>query len=1643
MNTTFTSLAILVRAILSIVAGPNELPKNAVENPPLLEMVDPSNCNNPIVGKGVVINYLGSTTACLLCQDTNLNNIIDGDLSDFAEFNMPLSLAVATPIVSVKDVNNTYAAGHRVGFVLQASGGLLNTTAFGDFTLKTYKNGVLQETANYGGGGLLDVGLIAGQRSLKRVSFVSTQPFDEIELWLNASIAGVTSLRVYYAFEDVDANCDYNCLQALSPPSFSSSINAVETGISGICVLCSVSNTSNVVDNNTNNYSTIFLTANAGGTAKIAVKAGQTIPAGYDAGFAVSNGSGALGLLSLDILSQTSIKTYLNGVLQESIVASSELTNIGLLPGSSTLNLLSFKTTANFDEVQLVIGGITIASNTRVYYAFIRADSDNDGVYDCLDKCNGGNDMMDTDGDGIPDDCEIGCSINAGPDIHVCPVAITAQLPGADTGQNWNALPGNPSNAIIDNNGFISNLEAEGIYYFELSEGSCRDTVRLIYQMATLSENCNDPLTGTKVIIDNIAPTGGLCLLCNVSGIENIIDGDQSNYIDYNATLALLTATSIISLRDTATVYPSGTRTGYVVNATGGLIDINVLSNLEIRTYLNGVYRESGVSGGLLQASVLPGSSNQVRIGFVTTKSFNEVELVAKGVLGVLNSLKIYYGFTEPEGICSSQPQSGDCEDVLSVEEKYSASIDYNKTGLSGLACVLCNIDEIGNLIDNDLNTYTTINLTVGVGAEGSVAVKSAKVISAGNDAGFIVSGGSDLLDVNVLQGIRITTFLGGVQQEDYVGNSGVIKVNLLIDGSNKGYVSFPTMLDFDEVKFTVSGLVNVLSNLKIYGAFIRSDIDGDGIPDCYDKCCGSPDYIDADGNGLVDCVDPQCYLLGVPIVGNDTFQLACPTLLYSGSVKLNDNNLVSPFFSIMSNPAHGIATITQNGSFQYTAQNYFCGTDQFTYRVCNGNNGDCCSIGTVVLSMNDNMPPTLQNFPADLTMQCDDYPPTPLQLHASDNCPVIYISLDETIAEPTGAACNTFQLNRTWTATDHCENSDSRTQVITVEDHVAPDIFHVYTLPNGKKMIAGISELTSDCWKRVVFCSSFESIPIVFSQVVSKEDSAAVVVQQRNIDKYSFQLKLKEEELSNGTHAGEKVAWIAIESGVIADEINWEASFTNTANDIWSTAAFLQNYAATPIIISSLQTTASTDPVGIRSQAIQLGSMQIMLQEETSKDLEVAHTSETVGFLVLPNNKNIKDADGLIFGETGTVQTDQQWVTVNLRNKYVNPVVVAGTISNNDFTPVTVRIRNLNPHTFEIQLDEWDYQDGVHAPEQISYVVVEGSLPTPVGQACELPTDPHITGWDNCDEYVPISHTAIPQDSNGIIIVNHQWSLNDQCGNSRTYHRVDTCDGVSFKLKVLLSGALLQGGNSGLMRDDLRKKGLIPDNEPYTDVPNFFQVGYGGDEIMKNGMKDIEGENAVVDWVFIEIRNNENSQEVLATQSAIVKRNGQVVNANGDSIITILGLIENDYFVAVRHRNHLGIMTNTPYFLSAQAPPFIDLSSVNTEIYGIGEWACKALDDNTALWAGDLNSDGIVIYQGPQNDISPLFVKIIVAPGNTGYLANYILESYETEDTNLDGSIIYQGPNNDRSTILINTVLSHPANSSFYANFIVNEILP
>ena len=327
---------------------------------------------------------------------------------------------------------------------------------------------------------------------------------------------------------------------------------------------------------------------------------------------------------------------------------------------------------------------------------------------------------------------------------------------------------------------------------------------------------------------------------------------------------------------------------------------------------------------------------------------------------------------------------------------------------------------------------------------------------------------------------------------------------------------------------------------------------------------------------------------------------------------------------------------------------------------------------------------------------------------------------------------------------------------------------------------------------------------------------------------------------------------------------------------------------------------------------------------------------------------------------------------------------------------------------------------------------------------------------WSN--EYKTVLHVSAPVPARPIAVVNGEyfWDTDPGAGNGNALSATDgafddvleealSADATELSAGPHLLGVRVQGSDGGwsaafrnvvnltaapqhplpiqlalflqgplksatLMSDTLRTQGLIPLQEPFTAL-GFAHVGSGGETITAATLNNtILGK--VVDWIFVELRDKTDPSQVIGTRVGLVRDNGTAVSTNGFTNITF-NTAPGDYYVAVHHRNHLGVMTSAPVALSASGAS-VDLRLTSTPTHGIEARAERF--GRAALWSGDVNADGRVSYTGSENDRDPILQAVGgVVPTNT------IGPAYRSEDVNMDGTVKYTGTGNDRDPILVN----------------------
>ena len=161
-----------------------------------------------------------------------------------------------------------------------------------------------------------------------------------------------------------------------------------------------------------------------------------------------------------------------------------------------------------------------------------------------------------------------------------------------------------------------------------------------------------------------------------------------------------------------------------------------------------------------------------------------------------------------------------------------------------------------------------------------------------------------------------------------------------------------------------------------------------------------------------------------------------------------------------------------------------------------------------------------------------------------------------------------------------------------------------------------------------------------------------------------------------------------------------------------------------------------------------------------------------------------------------------------------------------------------------------------------------------------------------------------------------------------------------------------------------------------------------------------------------------------------MLKRNGLIVDVDGVSLISVAAA-EGNYFVAVRHRNHLGVMSGKTIMLTAANAASFDFSdgltgdnptySLTNALRVKNAQRTNIKSIYRAMWSGNTNPEAasagkFVNAIGSGSDYVPILSRV----GNTAFV-----DGYFTEDTNLNGRVQYIGSGNDKITVFTTALTS------------------
>jgi uncharacterized repeat protein (TIGR01451 family) len=664
----------------------------------------------------------------------------------------------------------------------------------------------------------------------------------------------------------------------------------------GLCLLgCGISNVPRLIDSNLTNFATATTTIGIGVTHKLrATDTNDIFSSGTFAGYRIApNG----GILSLDLLNSISIRTYLGGVARETVTGAAlvnltlladpgnyvvgfntSLTfdaieiSISSLVGATTSTNIYYPVIRKYCAGPELSCNVPTGLNLPTYAAAVAYNHTGLSGVSVGTIANPENTISSSTTDYASLNLLVGVIGSASLSIKD---QITDYPAGTYSGfeiENINLASvsalGNVQiktylNGVLKDQFSGSNLVVNGtllnttgrfklgfvsIQAFDEIQISINQTAGLNLGLtkvygAVLEKFCAGPPLSCNTQTQIAAPlypvfingertgiNGLACALCSVTDTDNLIDTDTSNHAHVDLTASVGTAASI-SVKNQITDYPAGTFTGFDIESIA-LLNANVFDAIRITTFLNGVQQETKSGNGPLisvNTILLVGTPRQT-IGFVTTLPFDEAQISFTNLATVtLGTVKVYHSIFERF-----------CAAVVACNQTYPLTnptfpvfIDGAKSGISGLGCIACAVNNTNNVLTPSISDFANITITAGVLASGAIAVTDQLfTYPPGTIAGFTIKDINNLIELDLFQALTISTYNNGTPQESKTAGQ-LLSLSLLtpIFGSGPGFynVGFKATLPFDEIRIRVGSLASVISNVNVYGAFVNTKDSNDG----------------------------------------------------------------------------------------------------------------------------------------------------------------------------------------------------------------------------------------------------------------------------------------------------------------------------------------------------------------------------------------------------------------------------------------------------------------------------------------------------------------------------------------------------------------------------------------------------------------------------------------------------------------------------------------------------------------------------------------------------------------------------------------------------------------------------------------------
>lgn len=794
------------------------------------------NVRVPLVGVGRVVNQVSKETVSVASGTGDLGAIVNLELDDSYKVGGLVGAGLGTAdAIAVRDIYRTYSAGQKVGFVIDpGSGSLLSLDVLSGSVISFYCNGnpvdeIKVEKDNSGGIGLDLLGVSSGENTEQTLIVNAPCIFDEVRLKFSGAAVKALSESVGIKYAFVGDNSDEIAIKSEGNeyPKIDSKSNTITNKEAEVLV------TYPITDELHLKCGGEFASVQVTPPQYVTIDWGNNIDLrGYEVGFVYESTGLLSGLESViniaNLLKNAPELTAIDATGEEVQESSKDFSLIGLdilktENAKISMNILNGEERVSKVKITApgaLLGGLT-GDGINVFYAYIRkpVTIDNSSYF------------------AFP-----GATIYT--DTYQLP-KVQSDDSGATVQYQVISWPSacKEEPTVVD--GILTGATANGAYVIQAvytnKDGISMSHTSTIYRESLVStaSGCNTYITATNygAYPTDAFDTSSGSLISIFSGLTNpdaVVDDDYNNYA-VRSGINVVENKAIYAMKTTRTINAGNgsVRAGFIIEPNLGLLDVNLLEKFEVRLY-NGNTRvdegatSSGENSNVLGLDLIGDGNGRLRVYVETDKAFDRLELWSKGLADVslFSQLRIYGAFFE-DTYCSTSFAQDLCMEVMN-NSNYGVDLDYSVFNNTTLASLRGNIDGLGYLIDNDLDTGVEIGGLLDIGGI-SLGLKF-NDMPAGQPIGIVLNGMGGLANINALSGITMTVYNG---ESKVASKTSFDLLDLdLINKTGKLYLEMTPSNGYNRLKITLGGITG-LTQPRITGIYTRKDSDGDGIPDC------------------------------------------------------------------------------------------------------------------------------------------------------------------------------------------------------------------------------------------------------------------------------------------------------------------------------------------------------------------------------------------------------------------------------------------------------------------------------------------------------------------------------------------------------------------------------------------------------------------------------------------------------------------------------------------------------------------------------------------------------------------------------------------------------------------------------------------